>query len=225
MSREQRIKLIEEIAGGKITPGFVKNIYENFLTVDKDGSGLINYHEYLQVIGQPANDQPNYRKLFTHFDFEKGGEIELQDFIVGMSIYTDASVVDKLKFAYLIFDNDSSGYLERDEVRAMMRATHPEVSNEIIDSRVDEIYMALGLQPIHRVSYERFMNLVNEKPALLIEKEAMNRSLKKMKLEDVKVSNKRVNAMAGRRGSLGDRRPSQDSDQNAHNAIANKASI
>ncbi len=125
--------------------------------------------------------------------------------------------MDKLKFAYLIFDNDSSGYLERDEVRGMMRATHPEVTNEIVESRTDEIYMALGLQPIHRVSYERFMHLVVEKPALLLEKAAMDKSLKKMALDDVKVSSRRVNAMAGRRGSTSDRRGSTDSQEMAQN--------
>merc|ERR1711904_358652 len=97
-----------------------------FKQVDKDNSGTIDYSEFLQVMEE--EDHPLMQRMFRLFDADNSGRLELKEFIVGLSNYTSAAKTDKLKFAFMMFDEDGSGFIERGELVRILKSTfsvHP----------------------------------------------------------------------------------------------------
>lgn len=146
---------------GGLHPPFIKKVYEKFLDVDIDGCGLLNFGEFQRIFDDDrAPEMELIERLFLHFDAYGSGEIDLKDFIVGISIFSDAALIDKMKFAFLIFDDDSSGFMERDELMDLIHSTFPDKEAEIRDNFATDIYRFLGLLPVQRVSFESYLKVV-----------------------------------------------------------------
>ena len=78
-----------------------------------------------------------------------------------LSSYTTATKTDKLKFAFMMFDEDGSGRLEREELERIIRANFmtQAITQEQTIQQVHEIYKVLGLHPNSGLTYEQFMGL------------------------------------------------------------------
>merc|ERR1740138_2062029 len=131
--------------GKKLKPAYIKKLYKKFKQVDQDGSGTIDYNEYLQVMEE--DDHPLMRRMFDLFDADKSGRLELKEFIVGLSNYTSAAKTDKLKFAFMMFDEDGSGFIERDELIEMLRASFivEGYNQDELEDRADQVFDFLTL--------------------------------------------------------------------------------
>ncbi|KAF4732570.1 hypothetical protein FOZ63_018716, partial [Perkinsus olseni] len=93
-------KIMESFTGGnKLTPAYIKKIYKKFQAVDQDGSGRIEYPEFLAVMEQ--KDSFLMKRMFDVFDADGSGSLELKEFIVGLSNYTGSNQMSKLQFAFL----------------------------------------------------------------------------------------------------------------------------
>ena len=65
--------VITQLAGGgKLKPSHIKKIYKSFQAVDKDGSGYVDYHEFLEVLKQ--KDSHIMKQVFKCFDLDFNGE-------------------------------------------------------------------------------------------------------------------------------------------------------
>eukprot|EP00438_Fugacium_kawagutii_P028870 Skav207635 [mRNA] locus=scaffold1172:32876:36861:+ [translate_table: standard] len=87
--------------------------------IDVDKSGAIDYEEFIQ---------------------DGSGSIELKEFIVVLSRYTAAAKTEKLKFAFMMFDEDGSGLIDRRELVEMLRASFvvEGFSPEELEERADK---------------------------------------------------------------------------------------
>merc|ERR1719401_2325208 len=99
--------------------------------------------------------------MFRVFDMDGSGSIELKEFIVVLSRYTSAARSEKLKFAFMMFDEDSSGFIERDELLDMLNASFivEGLSQEELEDKADNIFDYLGLPRDGAISYEDFLRL------------------------------------------------------------------
>merc|ERR1719181_1534634 len=97
------------------------------------------------------------------------GSIELKEFIVVLSRYTSAAKSEKLKFAFMMFDEDGSGFIERDELIEMLRASFivEGFNNEELDDRADMVFDFLNLSRDGGISYEDFLKLASAKNGLI----------------------------------------------------------
>merc|ERR1719247_379727 len=113
-----------EFTDGKgMKAGFVKEVYQKFLAMDEDGSGKIGYPEFMQILGH--EDSIQLQRMFAMFDKDGSGEIELKELIIGLSTYASSKPEDKLKFAFMMYDEDQSGYLEKGEIEKLLRGVDP----------------------------------------------------------------------------------------------------
>ena len=62
------------------------------------------------------DDSPTMKRMFAMFDFDGSGTVELSELLVGLSAYTGASKQEKLKFAFLMHDEDNNGFVDREEI-------------------------------------------------------------------------------------------------------------
>lgn len=98
-ARENRKAIITDFTGeGKMTASKIKQIFQRFQAADVDHSGRIQYDEFLHVMQHEDSDV--MRRLFNMFDSDNSGEIELREFIIGLSHFTQTNKEDRLRFAF-----------------------------------------------------------------------------------------------------------------------------
>jgi serine/threonine-protein phosphatase 2B regulatory subunit len=163
--------------GKKLKPVYIKKLYKKFKQVDKDNSGTIDYSEFLQVMEE--EDHPLMQRMFKLFDSDHSGRLELKEFIVGLSNYTSAAKTDKLKFAFMMFDEDGSGFIERAELVRILKSTFRadpttvqtadkiNQANLDLEARATAILTDLDLPVNGSMSYDKFMELAKTQPNLL----------------------------------------------------------
>uniref|UniRef100_A0A7S2LSI3 EF-hand domain-containing protein n=1 Tax=Zooxanthella nutricula TaxID=1333877 RepID=A0A7S2LSI3_9DINO len=153
--------LVKKLSGGiaKIKPSQIKKVYKRFQDIDVDGSGAIDYDEFIQAL--EMEDSTIARQMFRVFDMDGSGSIELKEFIVVLSRYTAAAQSEKLKFAFMMFDEDGSGFIERDELLDMLNSTFivEGLSAEELEEKADSVFDYLGLPRDGAISYEDFLKL------------------------------------------------------------------
>merc|ERR1719446_1987739 len=115
--------LVKKLSGGvnKVKPSQIRKIYQRFQDIDVDKSGAIEYEEFLMALD--IDDNKTSRQMFRVFDMDESNTIELKEFIVVLSRYTTAAKSEKLKFAFMMFDEDGSGFIEKDELINMLQAS------------------------------------------------------------------------------------------------------
>lgn len=161
--------LVQKLSGGmgKIKPSQVKRVYKRFQDIDVDKSGAIEYHEFLQAL--EMEDNVISKQMFRVFDMDDSGSIELKEFIVVLSRYTTAARAEKLKFAFMMFDEDSSGYIERDELLRMMQASFvvEGYSQAELEDKADQVFEFLNLPRDGVVSYDDFLQLAKAQTGMI----------------------------------------------------------
>ena len=94
-------------------PSHIKKIYKSFHAVDKEGSGFVDYPEFLEVLKQKPSEI--MEDVFRCFDLDGNGTVELKEFVTVLSAFTTATKTDKLKFAFMMFDAEGT-ILMKDEM-------------------------------------------------------------------------------------------------------------
>merc|ERR1719359_2814546 len=161
--------LVKKLSGGmsKIKPSQIRKIYQRFQEIDVDKSGAIEYEEFLLALD--IDDNKTSRQMFRVFDMDESNTIELKEFIVVLSRYTTAAKSEKLRFAFMMFDEDGSGFIEKNELITMLRASFVvEGYNDAqLEERADKVFEFLGLPPDGQISYEDFQKLSSAKNGLI----------------------------------------------------------
>lgn len=106
-----------------IKPESIKKAYKRFQETDVDHSGLIEYTEFCEIL--QVEPSPQVEKLFQLFDKDKSGQIDVKEFMIGLSNFTGAGKEEKLKFAFMVFDEDGNGVITKQELLKILKVrTH-----------------------------------------------------------------------------------------------------
>ena len=107
-------------------------------------TGTIESHELRHVMGE-LGEQPNDEELedmIRAVDLNGDGEIDFEEFISLMRLRMDERQRDPeedLRDAFNMFDSDRSGFIDRDEVRALMKKLAQALTEEEIDAIMEEV--------------------------------------------------------------------------------------
>lgn len=161
--------LVRRLSGGMdaIKPSQIKKVYKRFRDIDIDGSGSIDFTEFVQAL--EMEDPVIAKQMFRVFDMDGSGSIEVKEFIVMLSRYTSAAKTEKLKFAFMMFDEDGSGMIDRSELLSMLQASFvvEGYSQEELEDKADAVFDFLGLPRDGSISYDNFLKLSTAKKGLI----------------------------------------------------------
>jgi serine/threonine-protein phosphatase 2B regulatory subunit len=122
-SRNAKKQALEEFAKeNNLKPESVKKAYKRFQASDRDKSGLLDYTEFCEVM--QCDPAPQCDMVFKLYDYDKSGHIDAREFFIAVSNYTGAGKEDKLKFAFMIFDEEGNGVITKAELLKMLKANH-----------------------------------------------------------------------------------------------------
>lgn len=122
MRNERRIALETFALGNGFHLESVGSAYKRFQTLNKDGNGQIDFPEFCNIL--QVDPTPQSEKVFRLFDMNKLGRIDLREFMIALSNFSGTSKEEKLKFAFLLFDEDGNGVISRQELVQILKANH-----------------------------------------------------------------------------------------------------
>ena len=105
------------------------------MKLDRDSSGSIDRAEFLKIPGVSTN--PLATRIMEVFDSNNSGDVDFQEFITGLSIFSGrSSKEDKLRFAFKIYDIDKDGYISNGELFIVLKIM---VGNNLEDDQLQQI--------------------------------------------------------------------------------------
>lgn len=158
-------------ANASILDGFIEDtnfsieeidrLRKRFMKLDKDGSGQIDKQEFLSIPGISSN--PLATRLMDVFDKDGDGSIDFEEFITGLSAFSGKSDnLNKLRFAFNIYDIDRDGYIGNGELFIVMKMmVDKNLKDEELQQIVDKTLMEADLDGDGKLNFEEFKNAVN----------------------------------------------------------------
>lgn len=130
------------------------------MKLDRDSSGSIDKNEFMSIPGVSSN--PLAARIMEVFDTDNSGDVDFQEFITGLSIFSGrGSKDDKLNFAFKIYDIDKDGYISNGELFIVLKIM---VGNNLDDEQlqqiVDRTIMENDSDGDGRLDFQEFKNAI-----------------------------------------------------------------
>ncbi|CAM9616686.1 unnamed protein product [Chrysoparadoxa australica] len=135
--------------------GELHNLTEAFKTIDDSGDGVITYQELEKVLTEySAVDSDEISRIFRSIDHSNQGLIDYMEFLAA-SIEARGFIEEELlEQAFERLDVDSSGYITRSNLQAVMGSS---VDKPVLDKMMREgDPSATG-----KIAYQEFLNLMH----------------------------------------------------------------
>ena len=97
-------------------------MWEKFSKYDKDKSGTIDIDEFYKLIGEKRSLFAD--SIFELIDLDQNNSLDFGEFIQTCGTFCMFGRPDIRKFCYYIFDKDKNGYIEQDELTALIDLLH-----------------------------------------------------------------------------------------------------
>jgi len=164
--RNAKKTALDEFArDNNLKPESIKKAYKRFQATDKDKSGMIDYTEFCEVLQVDAS--PQGEKVFQLFDYEKAGQVDVREFLVALSNFSGAGKDDKLKFAFMIFDEDGNGMITKEELTRILKANHMASHDAEVARKAETILTQADKDGDGVVSFDEFVIVSKKFPNIL----------------------------------------------------------
>ncbi|KAH3682366.1 hypothetical protein WICPIJ_006680 [Wickerhamomyces pijperi] len=138
----------------------IDRLRKRFMKLDKDSSGTISKEEFLSIPGVSSN--PLAGRLIETFDRDGSGDIDFQEFITGLSIFSTKGLKeDRLRFAFEIYDIDKDGFISNGELFIVLKAmVGQNLDDEQLQQIVDRTIIENDQDGDGKLSFEEFKKAV-----------------------------------------------------------------
>lgn len=90
-----------------------------------------------------VDPSPQCEGLFQLFDADRSGQIDVREFMISLTNFAGASKDDKLKFAFMIFDEDGNGVITKQEASCVGSLHHlHKFTEKVVTACPDPRYFA-----------------------------------------------------------------------------------
>ena len=122
-ARNRKRKALDEFSrDNNLRPESIKRAHKRCQAIDKNKSGVIDFTEFCEILQAEPNEQSE--GVFALYDYDKSGLIESKEILIALANFTGAGKEDKLKFAFLLFDEDGNGVITKGELIKILKANH-----------------------------------------------------------------------------------------------------
>lgn len=165
--RNAKKQALEEFAKeNNIKPETIKKAYKRFQATDKDKSGVIDYTEFCEVL--QVDPSPLCEKVFKLYDYDKTGQIDAREFLIACSNYTGAGKEDKLKFAFMSFDEDGNGVITKAELMKILKSNHMASHDAEVARKADTIMAQADKDGDGVITFDEFVIVSKKFPNILV---------------------------------------------------------
>uniref|UniRef100_A0A3B5BI76 Guanylyl cyclase-activating protein 2 n=1 Tax=Stegastes partitus TaxID=144197 RepID=A0A3B5BI76_9TELE len=130
----------------------LQDMYKRFVL--ECPSGLLFLHEFKRFFGvDPTGEASEYAEnMFRAFDKNGDNTIDFLEFVAALNLVFRGDLEHKLRWSFKVYDKDSNGYVDRDELRSIIDSiyrikkgskTDTEDSKLTVDEVVDRILEAV----------------------------------------------------------------------------------
>jgi len=165
-ARNSKKTSLEEFAkDNNIKPETIKKAYKRFQAADKDKSGVIDYTEFCEVL--QVDPSPQCEAVFQLYDYEKTGQVDAREFLIALSNYSGAGKEDKLKFAFMAFDEDGNGVITKAELLKILKANHMASHDAEVLRKADTIMAQADKDGDGVITFDEFVIVSKKFPNIL----------------------------------------------------------
>lgn len=158
---DQRAAAVQIIEGKKrLKPEFIKLVYQRFVELDEDERGFVSYEDFCFILRRAESEE--MRRAFDAFDIERVGELDLRQFVVGLSMYTGSTAEDKLRFAFMMFDEEQIEEVGPTDLANLFKAMAPHLSENARHTHVQRLYSSMDLHPNTAIHLDEFLAYATE---------------------------------------------------------------
>jgi sphingosine kinase/serine/threonine-protein phosphatase 2B regulatory subunit len=107
----------------------IVKLWAKFQKHDKDRSGTIDVEEFYAMMKEKKSIFGE--SIFELIDSDNDGVLDFSEFVTATATYIMFGPDDILKFCFFIFDKDKNGYIEEDELEALVMTLHAEANANV----------------------------------------------------------------------------------------------
>lgn len=145
----------------RLTKKDLATLWRIFQKYDKDHGGTIDVQEFYKLIEESRTVFGD--SLFELVDIDCSGALDFSEFVQTVGTYCLFGRPDILKFCFYVFDKDKNGYIDSDELHALVEMLH----NNNPSSNCRGALTSFDTNSDGKIDFEEFQQLNVKFPMLL----------------------------------------------------------
>ncbi|XP_062249005.1 guanylyl cyclase-activating protein 2-like [Platichthys flesus] len=154
----------------------LQDMYRKF--VMECPSGLLFLHEFKRFFGvDPTGEASDYAEnMFRAFDKNGDNTIDFLEFVAALNLVFRGDLEHKLRWSFKVYDKDGNGFVDRDELRAIIDSiyrikkgsrTDSSSCQLSVDEAVDRLLQAVDSDGDGHINMEEFIRGAQQDPWVL----------------------------------------------------------
>jgi Ca2+-binding EF-hand superfamily protein len=151
--RMKTVEILHAILGTEvIKPRDIKILHKKFQEADSKKSGKLTLFQFEKIFDTYRSIENRRLKsiyvslLFAFCDSDNSNQIDAKEFIIGLCWLSDFGNIEKLRFAFVLFDANGNGRMDREELVQLIASINMgrDSDRSSIVVRVDELFRAVA---------------------------------------------------------------------------------